>query len=291
MRKRGLEPNERTFTHMLVAYGKSSSPQSIQYAEAWLKKMKDFDFKPAPIHFNNLMRVYNHAGRPEKTMELLNQLSTSGEILPDAVTYTIALQACPQLPFYDKAREVRHIWRDILHRIKKNQPRQSPSLLSQKAANIIWKEDAICHNKTRDAELELDDSLVVALLSAVTQTAATERDMLTGIEVVEKLYSLCPPQAAKFMKKNGILNEDRQPGFGFQPSVKVLDAILRFSGGLREYKLGKEYFDLALQQFPRLEPDQYVKDAYAWIEKQLKRESNFEKKRYNRKPQQSYRKS
>ncbi|KAL9537049.1 hypothetical protein MBANPS3_012128 [Mucor bainieri] len=287
MRKRGLEPNERTFTHMLVAYGKSSSPQAIQYAEAWFKKMKDFDIKPAPIHINTLMRVYNHAGRPEKTMELLKQISTSGDISPDAVTYSMALQACPELPFHDKAREVKHIWREILHRIEKSQPSQAPSLLSQKAANIIWQEDAIRHNKTRDAELELDDSLVVALLSAVTRTAATERDVLVGIEVIEKLYSLCPPQAAELMEKNGILNQDRQPGFGFQPSVKVLDAILRFSGGLREFKLGKEYFDLALQQFPRLEPDQYVKDAYAWIEKQLKRGHNYEKKRNHRKPQQS----
>ncbi|KAK4520888.1 uncharacterized protein ATC70_006769 [Mucor velutinosus] len=286
MRKRGLEPNERTFTHMLVAYGKSSSPQAIQYAEAWFKKMKDFDIKPAPIHINNLMRVYNHAGRPEKTVELLKQISTSGEISPDAVTYSMALQACPQLPFHDKAREVKHIWREILHRIEKSQPNQAPSLLSQKAANIIWQEDAIRHNKTRDAELELDDSLVVALLSAVTRTAATERDVLVGIDVIEKLYSLCPPKAAEFMEKNGILSQDRQPGFGFQPSVKVLDAILRFSGGLREFELGKEYFDLALQQFPRLKPDQYVKDAYAWIEKQLKRGRNYENKRSSRKPRQ-----
>ncbi|KAL7308407.1 hypothetical protein PS15m_011613 [Mucor circinelloides] len=290
MRKRGIEPNERTFTHMLVAYGKSSSPQAIHYAEAWLRKMKDFDIKPAPIHINNLMRVYNHAGRPEKTMELLKQISTSGDILPDAVTYSIALQACPQLPFHDKAREVKHIWREMLRRIEKSQPGQS-SLLSQKAANIIWQEDAIRHNKTRDAELELDDSLVVALLSAVTRTAATERDVLVGIEVIEKLYSLCPPRAAEFMEKNGILNQDRQPGFGFQPSVKVLDAILRFSGGLREFKLGKEYFDLALQQFPRLEPDQYVKDAYAWIEKQLKRGYNYEKKRNSRQPRQANKRS
>ncbi|KAI8647888.1 hypothetical protein BD408DRAFT_3223 [Parasitella parasitica] len=290
MRKRGLKPNEHTFSHMLVAYFKSTSPRSIQFAEAWLRKMKDFNFDPAPIHINNLMRVYNQSGRPEKTIDLLKQISTSGKILPDAVTYSIALQACPQLPSYVNSEEVRHIWHDILSRIDKKQPRQSTTLLSQKAADIIWKEDAIRHDKTKDSELEIDDSLVVALLRSVTQTAATERDVLTGIEAIEKLYSLCPPRAGELMKKNGISNQNRQPGFGFQPSVKVLDAILRFSGGLREFKLGKEYFDLALQQFPRLKPDKYVKDAYAWIETQIQKGHQLGKRRYSKKPQQLHRK-
>ncbi|CEP16816.1 hypothetical protein [Parasitella parasitica] len=280
MRKRGIDPNEHTFSHMLVAYGKSTSPRSIYSAEAWLKKMKDFDFKPASIHINNLMRVYNHAGHPEKTLALLKQISTSNDILPDAVTYSIALQACPQLPRYVNAQKVRHIWNNILARIEEKQPKQTTSLLSQKAADIIWKEDAIRHDKTKDAELKVDDSLVVALLRAVTQTASAERDVLIGIEAIEKFYSLCPPQAVELLKRNGISKQDLQPGFGFRPSVKVLDAILRFSGALREFKLGKEYFDLAIQQFPQLKPDKYVDDAYAWIETQLQREQNFRKKRY-----------
>lgn len=275
MRKRGLEPNERTFTHMLTAFGKSTSPQAVKNAEAWLKRMNDFDLKPSTIHMNNLMRVYVSAQQPEKAIEALKQMSTS-ELVPDAVTYSIALQGCADLNQLDRAEEVRNIWHEIIYRMERNQRASSgTSALSKKASEIIWKEDKI-RKSVKDTELEIDDSLVVSLLSAVTRTAANQKDVLIGIEALDRLYSLCPLSAAKMMDKNAM---QRKSGFGFQPSVKVLDAILRFSGGLREYQLGQEYFHLALQQFPRLKPDKYVYDAHAWIEKQLKRRANFEKKR------------
>lgn len=287
MRKRGIEPNERTFTLMLSVYGKSTSPNAIKYAEAWIKKMKDFNLEPSLIHINNLMRVYNNADHPEKALDALNQLSTSGNIIPDAVTYTIALQSCSQLTHVNRADQVRAIWLDIICRLERKQRAipdvSAASSLSKKAAEIVWTEDSIRgHGSVRNKELEIDDSLVIALLSAVTQTAVHERDILTGLEAIDRLYSLCPPSAAEIMEKNGIAAGNRKHGFGFQPSVKVLDAILRFSGGLREFKLGKEYYSLAVQQFPRLKPDKYVNDALAWIEKQLKRSNRYGKKRNHR---------
>lgn len=272
MRKRGLEPNERTFTHMLTAYAKSTSPQAIKNAEAWVKRMENFKLEPSTIHMNNLMRVYNNSNEPERTIEALKGMTSDSGVVPDAVTYSIALQGCVKLNQIDRAEEVRNIWNDIIYRLDRNQ--RGGSLLSQKASDIAWTETAIRKN-TKETELEIDDSLVVSLLSAVTRTAASEKHVLTGIEAITRLYSLCPPRAAELMEKNAL---QRKSGFGFQPSVKVLDAILRFSGGLGEYQLGKEYFDLALNQFPRLKPDQYVTNAHDWIEKQLKRRANFEKK-------------
>jgi hypothetical protein len=284
MRKRGIDPNERTFTLMLSVYGKSKSPQAMKYAEAWLKKMKDFNIEPSVIHINNLMRVFNNAGQPERALETLKHLSSEGNIVPDAVTYSIALQSCSLLPNANRANEVRAIWLEIIHRLERNQRTMSnvaaASTLSKKAAEVLWTEDSIRgHSSVRDKELEIDDSLVVALLSAVTQTAVHEKDILTGLEAVDRLYSLCPPRAAEIMNRNGLESEKRKPGFGFQPSVKVLDAVLRFSGGLREFKLGQEYYNLTVQQFPRVKPDKYVQDALAWIEKQSKRSSRYEKKR------------
>jgi pentatricopeptide repeat protein len=277
MRKRGLEPNERTFTHLLSAYGKSNSPQAIKNAEAWIKKMKDFNIEPTTIHMNNLMRVYNNADRPEKAIAALKDMSANGDLVPDAVSYSIALQGCVNLDQFDRIEQVRYIWHEIIYRMERNQRSHTTGMssLSKKASEVIWSEGSIRKN-TRDTELEVDDTLVVALLSAVTRTAANEKDVLIGIEAIDRLYSLCPPRAAQMMERNTI---QRKSGFGFQPSVKVLDAILRFSGGLREFKLGEEYFNLTLQQFPRLEPDKYVYEAYSWIEKQLKRRKNFEKKR------------
>ena len=283
MRKRGIEPNERTFTHLLHAYSKSNSPNAIASAEARKKLMQDFNMKPSTIHYNNLMRVYNNANAPYKTIRALKELSDNGELVPDAITYSIALQACVRLKANGGAEHVNHVWQDMISRLEKNSRSTSSngSLLAQKASNIIWTEDSIRSNKKngKDAELEVDDTLVVSLLSAVTQTAVNERDMLIGVEALDRLYSLCPPLAADMMEKNGI---QRKHGFGFQPSVKVLDAILRFTGGLGEYKLGGEYFHLALQQYPRIEPDKYVYDAFNWIEKQIKRGQNYEKKRQNR---------
>lgn len=274
-----MEPNERTFTHLLTAYSKSDSPQAIKNAEAWIKRMNDFGIEPSTIHINNLMRVYINAEKPEKTIAALKDMSSSGNCVPDAVTYSIALQGCVALNQFDRVEEIRNIWFEIIYRMERNQRAHSgASSLSKKSSEIVWTEDAIRKN-SKDTELEIDDTLVVALLSAVTRTAANEKDVLIGIEALDRLYSLCPPRAAEMMENNAV---QRKSGFGFQPSIKVLDAILRFSGGLREYKMGEEYFHLALQQFPRLEPDKYVYEAFSWIEKQLKRRKNFEKKRHYR---------
>jgi hypothetical protein len=275
MRKRGLEPNERTFTHFLTAYGRSNSPQAIKLAEAWMKKMKsDFNLEPSTIHMNNLMRVYNNAEQPEKTMQALQQMSSSSNLVPDAVTYSIALQGCVNLNRLDRAEQVKNIWHEIIYRMERNQRHSTgTSALSKKASEIVWTEDAL---SARDTDLEIDDSLVATFLSAVTRTAANEMDVLTGIEAIDRLYSLCPPIAGEMMTRNAI---QRKPSFGFYPSAKVLDAILRFSGGLREFKLGQEYYHLAFQQFPSLTPDKFVVDAYAWIEKQLKRHKNYQQKR------------
>lgn len=287
MRKRGLEPNERTFTHLLTAYAKSNSPHAIKHAEAWIKKMKsDFNLDPSTIHMNNLMRVYNNADQPEKTIEALNKMSSTAILAPDAVTYSIALQGCVNLNRLDRAEQVRHIWHEIIYRMERNQRHHTgTSALSRKASEIVWAEESL---SARDTDLEIDDSLVVILLNSVTRTSANELDVLTGIEAIDRIYSLCPPRAADMMTRNAM---HRKPGFGFQPSVKVLDAILRFSGGLREYQLGQEYYNLVLQQYPSLKPDKYVLDAYAYIEKQLKRQHNYQKKNKKRQQEENYKRS
>ena len=110
---------------------------------------------------------------------------------------------------------------------------------------------------------------MIALLNAVAQANQNSyyerQDISVAVEAIDRLYSLCPERAANLMK--GV---QRTPGFGFQPSVKVLDAILRFAGKTRQYKLGKDYYRLALNQYPRLKPDMKCRDAMDWIYDRLK---------------------
>ncbi|KAL4211077.1 hypothetical protein CU097_010756 [Rhizopus azygosporus] len=262
MRKRGISPNERTFTHLLSAYANSTSPQAIERAERRFTEMKKFDMSPSVIHINNLLRVYNHAGQPSKTVELLHDMLVRG-MSPDATTYSIALRACSELENTHQARqEVRSIWKQIVNRL---QPASNDS----------------SDNAPKQPPVEIDDTLVTSLLIAISRTSSQEADITAGIDIVRKLYSLYPVGAASMVNKYALSNKSESYGFGMQPSPKVLDAILRLCGKFRQYALGMEYYELALQQFPRLKPDQHVKKSHMWLKKQ-ERKRLYEMKKKER---------
>lgn len=171
MRKRGLEPNERTITQMLVCYAKSDSPHALKNAESWFTKLKDFNMTPSIYHFNSLMRVYNNSSQPEKAIELLKHIEKKGEVVPDAVTYTIALWACPKLTKLNPLEEMTHIWDSITYRADKTTrnpvaPNKQPtSLLARKAAEVKLSDESRYGDKVKETPLKLDDSLVLALLN------------------------------------------------------------------------------------------------------------------------------
>jgi hypothetical protein len=288
MRKRGMKPNESTFTLMLQAYSESTSPQACKHAEAWIERMADFSIEPSIIHINNLLLVYNNAKHPQKTIDKLNELTHSKEgPLPDIVTYTIAFQSCAHLKVMNKAKVVGDIWSDIKYRLDKQAilGGSQMSSLAQKAAEIKWTESAIRTTAEKQPDLKIDDQMMVALLSAVTRTSTCENDIITAIEAIDRVYSLCPKRAAELMEKNHV---ERESGYGMRPSIIALDAILRFSGGLHEYQLGKEYYDMAHQQYPRLESDAVLDRSAEWIEKQIKRQKNLDtKKKPNKHPKKT----
>ncbi|KAG1049136.1 hypothetical protein G6F43_008519 [Rhizopus delemar] len=261
MRRRGIAPNDRTFTHMISVYSKSTTPNAVENAEEWLKKMKNFDIKPSIIHINNLLKVYNHAQQPSKTIKLLHEMP-SRRIHPDAFTYSIALKACSELSEPGQAaKEIKQIWQNIVYRLEG--------------------EDHGDSLKIENLNLKIDDGLVISLLTAISRTLSKESDMIPGLEAIHRLYSLYPPRAAAVIEKHQLFNVNQQYGFGMQPSIKALDTILRFCGKTKQYALGKEYYELALQQYPRLKPDQYVNDAYDWIKRMTKRRPK--KEVYNKK--------
>jgi pentatricopeptide repeat protein len=222
--------------------------------------MKKFDMSPSVIHINNLLRVYNHAGQPSKTVELLHDMLVRG-MSPDATTYSIALRACSELENTHQARqEVRSIWKQIVNRL---QPVSTDS----------------SNNAPKQPPVEIDDTLVTSLLIAISRTSSQEADITTGIDIIQKLYSLYPAGAASMINKYALSNKSENYGFGMQPSPKVLDAILRLCGKLRQHALGMEYYELALQQFSRLKLDQHVKKSHMWLKKQERKRLYEMKKR------------
>ncbi|OBZ84344.1 hypothetical protein A0J61_07607 [Choanephora cucurbitarum] len=270
MRKRGFEPNSHTFAHMLSAYAKSDSPQAVESAEAWMQRIEDFDMTPTILHMNSLMKVYNNNNQPEKTLSQLQRISVDTVMIPDAITYSLALKACCLLEPKFQMISIRRVWQDVMQRVgRKNQPQPPTSLLAKKAQKIAAAHGPTVATSALDIDLKVDDSLVIALLNAVAQANQNSyyerQDISVAVEAIDRLYSLCPERAANLMK--GV---QRTPGFGFQPSVKVLDAILRFAGKTRQYKLGKDYYRLALNQYPRLKPDMKCRDAMDWIYDRLK---------------------
>ncbi|KAI9281853.1 hypothetical protein BY458DRAFT_449827 [Sporodiniella umbellata] len=264
MRRRGMPPNEWTFAHLISVYSKSNSANSVEKAEEWLKKMKPYAVKTSIVHLNNLLMVYNRTQNYSKTVKLLDDMPNRG-IRPDATTYSIGLRACTELKKPGQAAgEIRCIWQSISRRL----------------------DTSIAENGNINAgvlglESIMDDELIISLVTAIGYTSTKESDMIPGLEAIHKLYSLLPPSSAALIKKHQLYGEINPHGFGIEPSLSALDSILRFCGRLREYTLGREFYELAIQQYPKIQPDNYLTDAYEWLKKM--ENSKPYKKAYNRK--------
>ncbi|KAI7905513.1 uncharacterized protein BX663DRAFT_500008 [Cokeromyces recurvatus] len=288
MRKRGIAPNEYTFAHMFTSFEKSTSPVAVSRAESWFEKMKKYDIKPSIFHINILMRVYNSANRPEMVIDILKMLTSANrhdDIIPDVVTFSTALQSCSKLENLSQAStEIQNIWQIIKCRTSRNTSEHSESsssphsLLAEKASKIKLNENTL--RNQNQSPLKLDDELIMSLLNAVAKTAVEEQgDILIAIEAINYLYSLYPVSAAEMMNMYDHKNKEHIYGFGYQPSIKVLDAILRFTGKVKKFQLGRDYFRLALHQYPQLKPDEFLYETASWLSKQIKTKQVHKKKK------------
>ncbi|KAI8977268.1 hypothetical protein BDF20DRAFT_836090 [Mycotypha africana] len=272
MRKRGFAPNEYTFTHMLKAYVKSTSPNAVEAAEKWFKRMQDFGISPSAIHFTNLMRVYNHNSLPDKTVELLNRMSELNSVAPDTYTYTVALQACSQLTDPIRQREeTREIWKQILERAGQPLKSQSTSLLSRKASQVA-QEVKYTHLK----KLKIDDELVISLIMTAKSVAKNSNDMTLGLEMINTLFSTLPSTAitkSKMVGNLALLRNKQQQGTSMlihHPfNVKILDAVLRFAKDLEQWEMCKEYFAMAKKLYPNINPDEVIVNMVQTCDKKL----------------------
>lgn len=328
MRKRGIEPNERTFSHLLSTLSKSDSPTSVMRAEEWIEKMYfQYHIIPTAHHFNILLNCYIHNEKYNQVVARVRQMirDHSKEIdevddeklilpLPDQITLTTALNICPLIQ-NQPLKETRRIYHHILYRLnhqfeeKENKSNvnnntnnnkkttSTTSKLQEKALELM-KHDTILLNdqrelisspplpslkkkKQKDLEpLEVDDGLIAALLKCLSKLYSQQYQPLKrtdnlftkelaiefGRDIMDQFYDI---------QLNSRSPSTSSSKFGLQPTVKILDSIVRYFGTLRQFKLGEDYYHAILKNYPHIIPDKQAQDALAWMQ------SNNRK--YNRK--------
>lgn len=298
MRKRGLQPSDRTFAHLLTAFINSTSTSSVERAESWVARMEEYGVEPTVYHYNILLNVYKKAGCNNQIMAKVRQMMRDDDRLPypDQVTLSIALQVCPLLTSqHDK--EIKRIWQYILDSLdcdvqthvqqptpvsslqaKVNQLQSSDPTYRQDHASLLEQRKSAV--KYPQEAIQVDDTLVVALIRALARSNGTKKhDASTlddgqqghfgmAVEIVDKLYGLRPNN-----NNNINNNDDDDDGLGFTPGVTVLDAMVRYCGAVRQFDVGEALFDSALQKFPKLEPDSRAYSAYAWMQTNTRRKS------------------
>ncbi|KAI9013936.1 hypothetical protein CLU79DRAFT_767682 [Phycomyces nitens] len=298
MRKRGFKPNERTFTLLITCFSESSSPIAGERAKQILETMKIYNFKPNVIHMNALMKVYSNFGQPKELFQTLENMKDNN-IQPDNVSYTIAMKNCHLLPDGEAVRTVQRLWKEIEDRTEftsdqyvkdepkvqsqeeSNRPVSSLSLKAAKVANDrSYRVDKMRLSQTQPiARFTPDDSLIAVFLLALSRNAMDSSDLWFGIRAIEKLYGLRPSQVTRMMEDQN-MDTKTQPHYHLNVTSKSLFGIMRFCGGLGQYKLGEAYCLLALKEFPDLHFDAECGYVYEWLQKEARKKVANDSKRW-----------
>ncbi|KAG2225274.1 hypothetical protein INT45_001498 [Circinella minor] len=278
MRKRNIPPNEQTFTVLISAWAHSSSPSAIRHAEENIDRMARYDIKPSIFHYNTLLLTY------EKTNTPIQNVFMNLPCQPNEYTYSIAFRCADNVDF------VKKLWEQVQQKIStvknnkndKNNNKKASSL-AEKARQITMTEEALTTTSKineDNSEFTLDDRLVASFLQALGKTARDSDDIQLGIDTIEQLYGLHPSSSLPTTTPTSKTTITRQSKHHMlTPSVYSLDAILRFCGRSRRYKLGRDYYNLALKQYPELVPDKPLLDTRAWLDG-ANNNNNHTKKRH-----------
>ncbi|KAL0077149.1 hypothetical protein F4703DRAFT_1882404 [Phycomyces blakesleeanus] len=304
MRKKGLPPNERTFTLLISCFRKSTSPTAGERAKEVLVRMREYNFKPTTIHINALLGVYGKLGQIDNILHNLEDMKDN-DIQPDHITYTIALSHCHLLPEGDAVKTVQRLWKEIEDRVelssetfKQKRTNYSPSqeeengngspvsLLARKAAKVSATERSMKKDRFRlsreTGEIPRflpDDSLITAFLLALSRTAIDSSDLWFGVRTIEKLYGIRPTQVTRMMEEQK-MDTEIKANYHLRVTPKSLYGIMRFCGGLGQYKLGEEYCHLALSEDSDLEFDKDCSVVYEWLEREAKKKVATDSKRW-----------
>jgi hypothetical protein len=262
------------------------------------------------------LKVYVGAKEHNHVVAKLRQMMRDDGLLPypDKVSLSIALQTVPLL-VNNPNKEIKRIWHYMIECLKddfgyqqtqamesqSNHHRPMSSLQSKvmqlELSDITFRNDrqmirehekSIAAGRYDRQALEIDDTLVVALIRAVGRSNrrtpgeqrvnVNDEHLKLVIDIMDQLYGLRPsiPRITELTNNETNLFKC----FGLAPGVTVLDAVVRYCGALQEFELGEAYFDTAVHKFPKLEPDTRAYEAYAWMQSNTRRK-NFKKNNKN----------
>lgn len=272
MQKYGIAPNESTFTLLISSLGASKRDNAPELAEVWIERMSaEFGVQPNVYHYNALISVYERAGANTRTvLDRIRSLPFD----PTHFMYSAALRCAGR---EQDSKMVRQLWAEILHRVVTSQEEAKlwqqqrgehgsiSSKLAEKAVQIAHSEGALRQEirKRKEYAFILDDILVGTFLNALARTASDSSDLWYAIVAIQHLYGLRPKTVERLTQNNEALRDIECMGLSL--TTDALDYILRFFGAVNQFRLGREYYETALKQFPNFVPNKAVQDSYAWL--------------------------
>ncbi|GJJ68224.1 hypothetical protein EMPS_00570 [Entomortierella parvispora] len=248
MKKRGIEPNARTFTILLNALAiNSDSPNTVARAKELYTQMQESeDNEPELVHTNAFLKVCSRAEDLEAMKEIYDTMPKSGPRAPDVVTYNILINA-----------------------------------YARKGGNtgfdLAWKtwEDFLEARTKRPDELDLDPRLVDAVLLACRQATALTL-IKRGYKLVESLYGLELPSTTASASGLGTKESkdstatmsaaeralSPSKGFGLGAALRrdviqcrTVELLLSLCLKLRDFSRAQQYLDHIQTVYPDFKPD------------------------------------
>ncbi|ORX43201.1 hypothetical protein DM01DRAFT_1411661 [Hesseltinella vesiculosa] len=269
MRKRGIAPNEQTFTSMLSAFANSRSDVSAERAQGWLDRMQQHNLTPTVIHYNALLRVYIHDKMYNQTMAKVRQMMRDDGRLPfpDQITMSIALQAVPAVE-NNPTKEIRRMWNYAVDQQKSLAPQHSrTSSTLQSKADIIMSSHEM-QEDIQDKSISrcvIDDTLMVAFFKTLGQLPR-QQAQARNTKFRHEAMGLVSEMTHQLYGISALGSLPSAPPTSVQtPGIKVLDALLRCCGSLRAFNQGTTYYTQFLHKFPTLVPDDHVQSAYQYL--------------------------
>ncbi|KAL3804593.1 hypothetical protein ACHAWO_012268 [Cyclotella atomus] len=112
-------PDSNTFRQVVSSLTKSGSKNAVQNAHRVLNMMlNEFtSVQPDPSTYNAIMTLYLKKGRPEKVLQLFNQILANGRTKPDSYSMNLMLRAKTYEPGKLSLQEIVEI-EDVLLRMK-----------------------------------------------------------------------------------------------------------------------------------------------------------------------------
>ncbi|KAG0205020.1 hypothetical protein BGX28_003226 [Mortierella sp. GBA30] len=253
MKKRGFEPNDRTYTILLNALAiNSSSPNNVSRAKILYQQMQDSeDTAPTLAHTNALLKVCARSNDHDTLLSIYRTMPKSGPNAPDVVTFNVLINSLARMGG-DKGFE--QAWK-------------------------IW-EDCLAAKTQRPDQVDLDQALVDAMLLACRE-ARSSNFVKRGLRLIESLYGLTLSSSSSSLTLGKALDEMTATEKAISPSKglglgaflrkdtiqpRTVELLLSICSKLKEYKKAAQYMALIQHTFPDFKADSQLVSSLMHIQ-------------------------